>query len=72
MCFFVPATGVYITRTRDTADGRVSNPVTNIGYRPTFGDSTELTVETFLHRFRSVGQGHTIPAYPIHSHREPD
>jgi riboflavin kinase / FMN adenylyltransferase len=44
----IPATGVYITRTRDRADGREWNSVTNIGYRPTFGASDQLTIETFL------------------------
>lgn len=44
----IPANGVYITRTRDLADGREWNSVTNIGYRPTFGAGGELTIETFL------------------------
>jgi riboflavin kinase/FMN adenylyltransferase len=44
----IPANGVYITRTRDRADGREWDSVTNIGYRPTFGSSDELTIETFL------------------------
>ncbi len=44
----IPANGVYITRTRDLADGRQWDSVTNIGYRPTFGSSDGLTIETFL------------------------
>jgi riboflavin kinase/FMN adenylyltransferase len=54
----LPATGVYITRTSDTSaseftrSGRLRAEkipsITNIGYRPTFGDSPELTIETFL------------------------
>jgi riboflavin kinase/FMN adenylyltransferase len=44
----IPANGVYITRTRDLADGREWESVTNIGYRPTFGASDQLSVETFL------------------------
>ena len=44
----IPANGVYITRTRDRADGREWDSVTNIGYRPTFGASDQLTIETFL------------------------
>ncbi len=44
----VPANGVYITRTRDLEAGREWNSVTNIGYRPTFGASDELSIETFL------------------------
>ena len=44
----VPAAGVYITRTRDLDDERGWESITNVGYRPTFGDSPELTIETFL------------------------
>jgi riboflavin kinase/FMN adenylyltransferase len=44
----IPASGVYMTRTRDLEDAREWNSVTNIGYRPTFGSSHELSVETFL------------------------
>jgi len=44
----IPANGVYITRTRDCADGRKWNSVTNIGYRPTFGASDQLSIESFL------------------------
>lgn len=45
----VPARGVYITRTTDLEDtGRAWNSITNVGYRPTFGASDQLTVETFL------------------------
>ncbi|HXA51655.1 MAG TPA: bifunctional riboflavin kinase/FAD synthetase [Candidatus Acidoferrum sp.] len=44
----IPASGVYITRTYDAAgDGRW-NSITNIGYRPTFGASDELSIESFL------------------------
>jgi riboflavin kinase/FMN adenylyltransferase len=38
----IPARGVYATR----ANG--ADAVTNIGYRPTFGDSHALTIETFV------------------------
>jgi riboflavin kinase/FMN adenylyltransferase len=44
----IPAAGVYITRTRDLEDGRGWHSITNIGYRPTFGASDQLTIETFL------------------------
>ncbi|MEO8594426.1 MAG: bifunctional riboflavin kinase/FAD synthetase [Candidatus Solibacter sp.] len=44
----IPANGVYITRTRDLDDAREWNSITNVGNRPTFGDSAELSVETFL------------------------
>jgi riboflavin kinase / FMN adenylyltransferase len=44
----IPAPGVYITSTRSLDDGREWHSVTNIGYRPTFGASEQLTIETFL------------------------
>jgi len=44
----IPKTGVYITRTHDVETGRAWNSITNIGYRPTFGSSAELSIETFL------------------------
>lgn len=44
----VPASGVYVTRAYDLADGRHWNAITNIGYRPTFGASDQLSIETFL------------------------
>jgi len=45
----VPARGVYVTRTADLEEpARAWDSITNVGYRPTFGSSGELTVETFL------------------------
>jgi len=44
----LPSPGVYATHTRDLDGGREWNSITNIGYRPTFGPSEELSVETFL------------------------
>ncbi len=44
----LPATGVYITRTGDLADGRTWPSITNVGYRPTFGEGHEISIETFL------------------------
>jgi len=44
----LPASGVYVTYTHDMETARTWPSVTNIGYRPTFGDSTELSIETFL------------------------
>jgi riboflavin kinase/FMN adenylyltransferase len=44
----VPAVGVYVTLTRDLDDAREWDSITNIGYRPTFGSSDQLTIETFL------------------------
>jgi riboflavin kinase / FMN adenylyltransferase len=44
----IPAPGVYLTRTVDLEAPRSWNSITNSGYRPTFGSSDELTIETFL------------------------
>jgi riboflavin kinase/FMN adenylyltransferase len=44
----IPARGVYVTRTGDLDDGREWSSITNIGYRPTFGEGGERTIETFL------------------------
>jgi riboflavin kinase/FMN adenylyltransferase len=44
----IPASGVYVTRAYDLAGARQWNAITNIGYRPTFGASDRLSIETFL------------------------
>ena len=44
----VPKVGVYVTRTTDLNDGRAWESVTNVGYRPTFGADSGLSIETFL------------------------
>jgi len=49
----LPATGVYVTRTRDLDSVRSWRSITNVGYRPTFdnrptSDGHELSCETFL------------------------
>jgi riboflavin kinase/FMN adenylyltransferase len=44
----IPARGVYVTRTSDLDADRAWASITNIGYRPTFGASDELSIETFL------------------------
>jgi riboflavin kinase/FMN adenylyltransferase len=44
----IPARGVYITRTSAIDTPGRWNSITNIGYRPTFGASDELSIETFL------------------------
>ena len=45
----LPATGVYITRTRELSDApRNWNSITNVGFRPTFGGDSALSIETFL------------------------
>ncbi len=42
----VPASGVYATRV--LVDGKTLNAVTNVGTRPTFSDSDELSIESFI------------------------
>jgi len=44
----IPAGGVYITRTTDPDGTRRWKSITNIGYRPTFGNDEALSIETFL------------------------
>ena len=44
----IPASGVYVTRTHDGNGARDWDSITNVGYRPTFGASDQLSVETFL------------------------
>jgi riboflavin kinase/FMN adenylyltransferase len=44
----LPQRGVYVTRTTDLEDNGSWESVTNIGYRPTFGGSQQLSIETFL------------------------
>ncbi len=44
----LPAPGVYVTRTSEIGSSRRWHSVTNVGYRPTFGDDNRLTIETFL------------------------
>jgi len=44
----IPARGVYVTRTSEFDSTRQWTSITNIGYRPTFGNNEELTIETFL------------------------
>jgi riboflavin kinase/FMN adenylyltransferase len=44
----VPAPGVYVTRALDPESARLWDAITNIGYRPTFGASEQLSIETFL------------------------
>ncbi|HEY5839386.1 MAG TPA: riboflavin kinase, partial [Pyrinomonadaceae bacterium] len=42
----IPRAGVYVTAT--LIEGQWRRSVTNIGVRPTFGDATEPSVETFV------------------------
>ena len=44
----IPGRGVYVTRTCEVSSARTWTSVTNVGYRPTFGESDQLSIETFL------------------------
>ena len=44
----LPASGVYLTRTTSLDDRRSWNSITNAGYRPTFSNTHEFSIETFL------------------------
>jgi len=44
--FVTPATGVYVTTT--SVDGQFRRSVTNVGYRPTVGVDSDLTIETHV------------------------
>lgn len=44
----IPARGVYLTRTFDLEATRAWNSITNVGFRPTFSDTDQLSIETFL------------------------
>jgi riboflavin kinase / FMN adenylyltransferase len=44
----IPGRGVYVTHTRDLESERAWESITNVGYRPTFGASDELSIETYL------------------------
>jgi riboflavin kinase/FMN adenylyltransferase len=54
----VPPRGVYATTL--TIDGIVHPSITNIGLRPTFGDSTETVVETHVLRYEGELYGHRV------------
>jgi len=46
----IPQRGVYVTVTRALESAREWQSITNVGYRPTFGASDQLSIETFLLR----------------------
>ncbi len=54
----VPPNGVYATTA--TVDGVVHAAITNIGTRPTFGDSTEVSIESHLLSFDRDIYGTTV------------
>jgi riboflavin kinase / FMN adenylyltransferase len=51
----IPARGVYVTLTHDLDSARAWASVTNVGYRPTFGESDQLSIESFLLEPLAVG-----------------
>jgi len=54
----IPPDGVYATTV--TVDGVVHAAITNIGLRPTFGDSTVRTIETHLLKFTGDLYGRSV------------
>ncbi len=62
-----PGTGVYVTRTRLGND--VHQSVTNIGYKPTFGD-LDLSIETYLLNFEGEIQEKEVEIEYLHRLRD--
>jgi riboflavin kinase / FMN adenylyltransferase len=60
----LPANGVYITLT--LIEGEWHRSLTNIGYRPTVGEDTEVTVETHVMDFNQEIYGETIRVRFLH------
>jgi riboflavin kinase / FMN adenylyltransferase len=60
----VPANGVYITLT--LTDGEWRRSLTNIGFRPTVGDDTDVTVETHVMDFDQQLYGEKIRVRFLH------
>jgi riboflavin kinase/FMN adenylyltransferase len=64
----VPRAGVYITAT--LIEGQWCRSVTNIGLRPTFGDATEPSVETFVLNWSGDLYGNVLRVRFLHRLRE--
>ncbi len=64
----IPRAGVYVTATLNAGQWRRS--VTNIGVRPTFGDATEPSVETFLLNWSGDLYGDVLRLRFLHRLRE--
>ena len=64
----IPARGVYVTGT--LIEGQWRRSVTNIGVRPTFGDETEPSVETFVLNWSGDLYGDVVRVRFLHRLRE--
>jgi riboflavin kinase/FMN adenylyltransferase len=64
----IPHRGVYVTAT--LIDGRWRRSVTNIGIRPTFGDATEPSVETFVMKWSGDLYGDVVRVRFLHRLRD--
>ena len=63
----LPGTGVYVTRTR--LGSGVHQSVTNVGYKPTFGD-LDLSIETYLLNFQGEIHGKDVEIEYLHRLRD--
>jgi riboflavin kinase/FMN adenylyltransferase len=64
----IPRAGVYVTAT--LIEGQWRRSVTNIGVRPTFGDATEPSVETFVLNWSGDLYGDVLRVRFLHRLRE--
>ena len=64
----IPRAGVYVTAT--LIEGQWRRSVTNIGMRPTFGDATEPSVETFVLNWSGDLYGDVLRVRFLHRLRE--
>lgn len=54
----IPATGVYVTEV--LVAGNIYKGITNVGCRPTFGNGTDVTIETYIDAFEGDLYGKEI------------
>ena len=64
----IPRNGVYVTGT--LIDGQWRRSVTNVGLRPTFGDVTEPSVETFVMNWDGDLYGDVVRVRFLHRLRD--
>jgi riboflavin kinase / FMN adenylyltransferase len=64
----IPRAGVYVTAT--LIDGQWRRSVTNVGVRPTFGDATETSVETFVMNWSDDLYGDVVRVRFLHRLRD--
>lgn len=66
----IPRRGVYVTHTHDLGSGRRWESVTNVGYRPTFENGHDLSIETFLLQSLDGDPPHRIRVEFLHRLRD--